>query len=901
MSGRAFRAVLPAILLVSLCLDSPAGADPRWWWDDAQVSTGGPVSDLDLDVLWRLDSSKPAPIYVVWIEWPDPVEGSLMLTASYNGGLSFCTPLWLGSVRDPAAEVAVAVTALINGLDDLMHEVQVLHVRDGRLQALDGSVDGFSWVMVGGECTRLGRFVEDLKITDLPESGVDALDLAGGPYFYGVWRHTTAGGDQEIRYARGTLRVPFVAYSEVVWESRGKLPVGGSVSRTVGRPSVWSDGWWDVNVAFPDRGQGSILYLRSTDRGVSFSATGVPPPSPPAVVNTPVPGRLAGPVALDGSPDWHGVFWYQDLGFPVELQFDAQFFRDPQTPDPAWGPDLGVGAGGVGRDEGVALSVFSGGGPGDPAPVFLFWTDLVGTATEILSRGGLLEADAPVPIDLDTYPFPPDRPSDPSVSTILAITACTYDEVTGGCASSRVSGSARYAVSGDEEGDAYVAWIDDRTGTPSVWFKRTDRVVDPPEPDLQLFCPAPDAPALNVSFRQLESFRYVPGARTYIPEKMARYLVYYGRDPGGPYENTDRDGSDPGVPDTIFLTADANLPDPAWADITGLETGTTYYVIVVPEDEARNRYPPGFDPLADRPDSPDNEVSFTIPTRCDKECGPFVFGGPVTAEPGDCELLLSWHEARGDPPLLYDVYDVFGGMVPVATGLATTSWVYRPVPWHSRSITYQVQARDGCVNPGPRTGESDESDPARAGDFTLPEVGLPVLSQSGPCWVRVDAVITDSCSSAGAQIIRDGAPRCRWAVLPHDDPVPADGLYTYQVLAVDSGGNQALSTPAQITVSGCTESPRCLYRAHSWDFHPAELFLDTRPVLDIAFAPPYDVPYGPCPFPSGELVPESFPPPRWNFILGRNLIFYQVDGADMRDMKVVADPDAFSDAVRIVF
>jgi len=909
MSGRAFRAVFPAIFLLSLCLASPAAADPRWWWDDLQVSTGGIVSDLDLDVVPAGIDGRPPAIYIAWLEWPDPSEGALMLTASYDGGLVFCPPVRLMGVQDPESQVSLAVDGWYNMFDGLDNVVQVLLAQSGRIHFVGGLVTDLFHTARSDECRLLDQMLQSFFWSGmLPEEGADAPDLVGeGGSFHGVWHRTAPGGEQGIRYTRGVyVEVP----GEVTWGAAKNLPQVGDVSDAMGRPRVGMDREENLGVAFPDRARGAVLYLRSTDSGETFSATGEQTPSGPAVVNVPVPGRLAGPLALDtgwGSdwpgggqsrpyrPHWHGLSWYQDLAVPVDIRFDAQFLREATVADPPWGPDLSVGAGGAGREEGLALSVLDGGGAGEPAPVFLFWTEPVGAATEILSRAGTLEADGALPIDLDAYPFPPTRPTDPALSTNLALTACAYEEATGGCLSSRAAGSARRAVSDEEEGDVFAAWIDDRSGTASVWFKRTDREVEPPEPVVQAFCPTPDTRAAAVSFRQLKPYRYDRDRNQMVPEKVIRYLVYYGRDPGGPYENTDRDGSDPGVPDTIFLTADAGLPDPAWADITGLETGATYYVIVVPEDEAHNLYPPDFDPLADRPDSPDNEAGYTTPVVCDSDCGPFVFGGPVTAVPGDCEVHLSWQAARGEPAVLYEV---LRDGITVATGLPANGWIDGSAPWVFPWTWYEytVRAQDGCAAPGPRTGESDTV-LAHPGDFTPPQVDPPILDQIGPCTVRVDAAISDSCSGPGrARVYRDGLRRSDWVFLPHDDPVPGDGTYMYEVVGRDFAENETLSAQAQITVSGCTGSPRCLYRAVAWQSDPREVFLDTRPANDIAFAPPNDGPHGPCPFASGEADPDRV---LWRW--RHDLVFYQVEGSDIRDIRVEADRDPSVQSVRIFY
>jgi hypothetical protein len=53
------------------------------------------------------------------------------------------------------------------------------------------------------------------------------------------------------------------------------------------------------------------------------------------------------------------------------------------------------------------------------------------------------------------------------------------------------------------------------------------------------------------------------------------------------------------VPDTIVVDATVPQPDPVAVTSPVLAPNTMYYLIVVPEDEARNLYPSDFDPLED--------------------------------------------------------------------------------------------------------------------------------------------------------------------------------------------------------------------------------------------------------------------------------------------------------------
>ena len=233
----------------------------------------------------------------------------------------------------------------------------------------------------------------------------------------------------------------------------------------------------------------------------------------------------------------------------------------------------------------------------------------------------------------------------------------------------------------------------------------------------------------------------------------------------------------------------------------------------------------------------------------------------------------------------------------MATGLAGPVWTDTTVPWSESSYRYSVVARDACGDPGPREGAGDEVW-ARPLDLTPPVVQPPVLTRVGSCTVRVEAVATDACSGAEEyfRVDRDGSPRTHTTRLPYDDSIPGDGTYTYEVWGRDRAHNETWSPPEQITVSGCTDPGRCAYRAWSWDRDTSGTFRSPRAPNDLAFASPRDLPIDPCPFPPGEAVGNR------DLELGApDLVFYQVEGADVRDMRLVADRDPAVMSVRIHF
>jgi hypothetical protein len=612
------RASLLAAVAVVLLRPPDASADPRWFWNDARVAETGSVSVLDLDVV----PGDPPAVFIAWVEPPTLIEGRLQLIASFDGGCSFCPPTHVESLFGATDDLSLAVAELpARG----SYSIQVLHAAgSGELQVLhDASSVPLSGT-VAEKCAALLEVNANRRATVLSGTRADRPDLAagtdasGGSVFHAVWRQTDGLGSQEVFHARD------LAGDGTSWEVLGSLfpSIGGG---EVGEVRVTIDALADapgphaVNVAWTRPLAGEVLYLRSTDAGTTFSATGAPPASQPQAVNVAIPGHGTGALALDtgappdpASPTWLGAFWYQERELPVFLDFAGKFQPDPTAPR-SWSPQRSVTGGGFARDEGLAAAVFPGGFGGSPAPVFLAWTDMPGLAgSEIFVRGGRLDGDLDPGVDLDTFPFAPVRPLDTSVSTNGQLSACAHDEATGACTPTRTRGRAHRPAADDDGTDVHVAWIDDRTGAPQPWYTRSDQEVAPPAPSLAVSCPTPATRRVTVTFPQVATCRSSPLAA----EKLLRYLVYYGQVAGGPYENTDLGGTDPGVPDTIVVVDDGTLPDPVTVDIDGLLAGVIYRVVVVPEDDARNVFPPDFDPTVGRGASPPNERAVTTPVDC---------------------------------------------------------------------------------------------------------------------------------------------------------------------------------------------------------------------------------------------------------------------------------------------
>ena len=608
--------LLAAATLASLVLAVPSRAEPRWWWDDAPVAPLRQAEDVDVAVVPR--EGLPTIVLVAWTEPPIAFEGALQLSASFDGGCSFCPPVHLESLFDPEDDIALAAAAFDGPTPTVA--IAVIHESRGRVQVLH---DATTIPLDGADgCRALLDLNLAIGRTELSAGDGDLPDIAGIRHpgtglteFHAVWHQIAPTDEEWIVHSRD------LSGDGSAWEPPRPLPTSAGLFVRQADPRVSLDlfsGGIDaaVNVAWSVPEMNQVLYLRSVDSGSTFSSTGAPPEGSPALVAQAGLG-ISGPVAIDSGlaadpalPPWHGVALFQARGPAPLLVLDAQHQDAPTAPSPRWGIDQDLPSGGLFREDGLATSVLPGAARNEPQPSWTFWTQSVAAGgREIVARGAVLDADAAVPVDVDAPAFAPVRPDDPTVSTTDTLTNCVVEPGLGRCVSERLSGAARRPATADDGSDVYLVWLDNRDGRSAPWFKRTDRSVEPPSPGLEASCPTPETRRITVTFDQLPRCSSAAPA----PERMRHYLVYYGLTAGGPYENTDFDASDPGVPDTIILMDDGALSDPVVVDIDGLEADTEYFVIVVPHDQAGNVFPADFDPLAARGASPANEASVVTP------------------------------------------------------------------------------------------------------------------------------------------------------------------------------------------------------------------------------------------------------------------------------------------------
>jgi len=460
-------------LVSFLALASPAVADPRWWWNDAFVaSSSGDIPSLDIDV-WGLSVGgiPPMAIFVAWVDQSGAPGGSVKLTASFDQGCTFCTVRVL-RLTSGSPEVALAV---VPNFEIGAYTIQLLVTDGSRALVVYDAVSVPLDATPEEKCAaltdlRANRTV--LALSDQPAASPDIVGTftaeAGVLHFHSLWRQSTPTHQWEVRYARD------LAGDGSGWEDRGPL-TDAAARPEVSYPRVSADLLYEgpgptssVNVVFVDPAAGEVLYLRSADSGTNFSASGEAAPGPPAVINDASTGRAVGPMALDsgirgGYPLWHGALWYEERDAQMLLLVDGQYQTGPDTAASPWrDPDLSVDLLDPGGDVGPAISVSPGGsGPWraqfGPARMFLVWTDSSSGGYDLFYRGGVLDAVAPDPIDLDASLFWAARPTDPTVSTNLQLTACSWDEGTGDCIPDRATGGARRAAIDEETGSVFLA------------------------------------------------------------------------------------------------------------------------------------------------------------------------------------------------------------------------------------------------------------------------------------------------------------------------------------------------------------------------------------------------------------------------------------------------------------
>lgn len=624
----------PALGLVLALLASATSADPRWWWDDVRVTATGTESVTPHVVTpgYATGGAGFGTIFLTWAEM-DPAQGDyeIWVTASFDAGCTFCEATRLTDDATDDLRPRIAVLALPTGTWSFAVAFEKPATGEAVI-AWDSAAVSFQ-VPQDQRCGELAQLGPAVIANDqyFRNGAVDAwssspdVSAAGTAtfgHFHAAWHEVTLAGDF-IRYAHD-----LTARGGVGWTLDPVKAVAtlSPVVTALGPPRIAADLASDPdplsgNDTF-DRSAASIVFpqwravgptilgemagLRSVDSGATFSPSGARADAPAAPLSDGTPGSTPGiglrQPAIDAAfssftttdPAWIAAAWSPPDSAGHAIACDARFMELPATPNPDWTVPGDVSVTSLALDTAGSPSLalrhrFSG-----LSPQWLAWHD--GVPGDVMVRAGLLDATLAPPTDISRFPIPAARPLDPVVSQTTPLTACVFDEATFACVPARAAGEARDVALDANELAVFAVWADTRDGNSEIYFKRTDEQVGVVRPRLAAGCD-PEA-YVDVTFTVIPPCQ-VAGAGT---ERMRRYLIYWresaatSQDPAGP----------------IVVPASDPAPVPT-RRISGLLSGTTYHVIVVPEDEARNVNPPAFDPSGT---FPAQEVTVTTPADC---------------------------------------------------------------------------------------------------------------------------------------------------------------------------------------------------------------------------------------------------------------------------------------------
>lgn len=626
------------VLAAALAMLAGAGtvkADPRWWWDDFRLTTTAADSITPHIVApgYATGGAGGSAVFITWAE-VDPAEGDLeiWMTASFDQGCTFCPSIRLTDDAVDDTHPRIAVLSLPTGI----WSIAVAFESAGQVLVAWESTVASNRVPFSELCAELAdvgptiiandqyiRFGGGAVLADHP--GICSASTPTFGHFHAAWREVDPIDGSQIRYAHDlTARGgPGWLMDPPKWLRAGGLGFSSGLEPVIAC-DIATDPDPDSGLVTRDRSAANVAFvelaptdetrivgLRSVDSGATFSSDGLRVDSPAAPIgDLPAgPAIVVGHPAIDSAtsgfsteqPAWLMTAFDDGRLAPGLVRADARRIETAISPNPDWqAPDENV----------TTVSAFGDGEPAvalvhsndQPTPAWIAWQDSRFGAREVAYHAGMLDPTAPDVIDLSRFPLAPVRPLDPAVSQDFQLSHCVFDPATFDCPTARGAGDALDVEMDANEFATYAVWSDSRDGNREIYFKRTDRFVSNQPPRLTADCgPLGDA-FIDVEFDLVGTC-----ASAFAPERMGRYLIYYGTDAGGPFMNA-------AAP--IVVLHDSAGPSPVTRRISGLVPGTTYQVIVVPEDQARNVSPSAFDPTVDLPAANPNERSIPTPDPC---------------------------------------------------------------------------------------------------------------------------------------------------------------------------------------------------------------------------------------------------------------------------------------------
>jgi len=779
-------------------------ADPRWWWDDRPVLPAGGERQWPHLQGFQMSSEFEVALLLVYSEWvpdlghPNGGDWEVWLTASPNRGCGWCAPTRITDNDADDTRPRVAAAAYELPLGGSLMPVQIVFEQEGEIVvAWDATLDpydGFENLCALIEST--GGRVRDngwsRVLTANLTGPARTPDISAGyhengigvTHFHAVWEQETGAGGSEIYYARD-----LAGLGDAGWSAPQAVTAGGPAETSI-QPVVDADVYTlalesAANVVHLVGETGEVRYLRSADSGTSWASVGAPSGTLSDGGAAAMPGirpALSGNGLVEGmfAPVWQVAAWADARRVESEIFLDSMLLDSPILPDLPWDTDeplfTPAGPGDAAGSISLALvpTVLNSGGRG--AKGFLFWDAPRDGAREVYYRGFLLDQERATVRDFTAHPYEPVRPLDPVDSTALPLSACVVEESTFDCLPDRTAGEAGQVTAWGQRientfpppENVYVAWRDTREGTGNIWFTRSDTHTYTQWERRETWC-ADDGTA------SIRAMVHAPGNCDWgffsWPERPRNLRVYHGTQAGGPYVNADDPIEFPFDPEEIEHRV----------LLEGLALDTDYYVIAVPEDEARNLYPPDFDPHRNNPGRLWNEMPFRTPATCAPQivasCA--LVGGRCAADQaveangrldlGEyVELEITLENIGNQAATDYTAQLAASpASVLVPTDGAVTVGRIEPTDNHqrlSRLVTYRALVRIDSGPPGICNGPLDFEmvDQRSGGGFTFPSADLSncdtMIGAGPPCGTCPD----------GPQIALESAA---WTDLCPGDPM----------------------------------------------------------------------------------------------------------------------------------
>jgi hypothetical protein len=586
------------LVLLLAALASAVHADPRWWSHDLALTTG-PDPKTNPDAAITAGSGSHDRDIVIVYEQPGAGTGQdLWILASFDNGCTWCDPkLWANAPADevnPRVEAGLTSTATFS--------VQVVYEREGQVWV---SGDASITIRTGPPlCEQLAALAvprpQPLSRpgpagdTDHRPRIAKAARVGLLEFHAAWWRQHAPPAGPTVEYAND------VSGYGTSWTTAATppLPVDGDVPDIAADTLASGANASSATIFFREAATGNILEARTADTGLTWSA-------PVKVSTSPSPVLPAADSSTQAIPAdtevWNAGVWQAGQA-PHDIGFDAAHWSAPatmnidfQTPGDVAASLASAQAPVPGLAPAVSVAPAVAAGSGQCA-LFAFWTDEGRTPPEIVSRGGKLNAGAnpPPPRDLDTFPFTPARtaPPDPAVSLVDLLSNCTWDDGWPGMASGACTLNARGAGSlgasmvasadslsfnGTERVFFVAVFSDDRTGTPQIYFKRSDQLVAATTMSASPGCEGLRSARIDATYVPVTTCPQT----SFSPEWMERYILYDGTASAtGPF------------PNRVVEPASG----PSSITLAGLPAGVTHYLWLIGEDQARNIAPPDFDP-----------------------------------------------------------------------------------------------------------------------------------------------------------------------------------------------------------------------------------------------------------------------------------------------------------------